>query len=233
MIKKIVVTIGVLAVCCIGSYAFAQTVVDMGDGTGSAGSTGKEVPVTISGIPAGNVTGIDIWFSYNASALDLTDVDSTGTLTQGWEAEATPSAAEMANLTAPWHYPVYNDNPKGTVKVALYGTTPINNSGTLAKLIFSVKSAAVAGQVPLLLTKGQLNEGQVASTLSNGAFTVTAGSGLRGDVNSDGAIDIGDVLSVVAHIFGNANYGAAADANIDGSVDIGDVMTVVNLIFAG
>jgi len=70
----------------------------------------------------------------------------------------------------------------------------------------------------------------------NGASPCTA----CGDANSDGSVDISDVVFLIAHIFSGGgapaycNYNKGkGDANGDGSVDISDVVYLIARIFSG
>jgi len=57
---------------------------------------------------------------------------------------------------------------------------------------------------------------------------------LRGDANSDGSINVGDVVFICNHVFNNGpapETPDAGDANCDGSTNIGDAVYLVNYIF--
>ena len=57
--------------------------------------------------------------------------------------------------------------------------------------------------------------------------------GLKGDVNSDGAVDIVDVTMTISHILGQkpANFNVdAADVSGDGNVNIVDVTSIIDII---
>ncbi len=62
-------------------------------------------------------------------------------------------------------------------------------------------------------------------------FTVDL-SGLLGDVNNDGVVDISDVLQTVDYVLGKevTLVVRAADCNADGTVDISDVLSIVDLV---
>ena len=69
-------------------------------------------------------------------------------------------------------------------------------------------------------------------------FTLTKAEGnfALGDVNHDGAVDINDVMAVVAAILGNQPeeyYAENADMDGTGEVDINDVMGIVDIILNG
>ena len=52
----------------------------------------------------------------------------------------------------------------------------------------------------------------------------------KGDLNGDGAVNVGDVTTLVNMILGKAEKSDAADLNGDGAVNVGDVTTLVNMI---
>ena len=54
---------------------------------------------------------------------------------------------------------------------------------------------------------------------------------LSGDVNSDGKVDISDIVAIINHIAGTASF-SLADVNADNKVDISDIVAVINIIAA-
>ena len=65
-------------------------------------------------------------------------------------------------------------------------------------------------------------------TISNFEF-----SGLKGDVNFDGRVDISDVVLMVNYILGDnslTNVPKYGDMNDDKNIDISDVVALVNVI---
>jgi hypothetical protein len=65
------------------------------------------------------------------------------------------------------------------------------------------------------------------------AYIVTI-SAIRGDVNGDGVVDIGDVVSLVNYLFKNGSGPSpalAGDCNCDGTVDLGDVVYLINYLY--
>jgi len=56
-------------------------------------------------------------------------------------------------------------------------------------------------------------------------------TGMLGDINEDGTLDILDVVSMVNIILGNSPTSSAADMNGDGIINILDVISLVNSIF--
>ena len=53
---------------------------------------------------------------------------------------------------------------------------------------------------------------------------------LYGDMNSDGILNILDIVSLVNLILGGGAYQAAGDVNNDGILNILDIVSLVNLI---
>ena len=53
---------------------------------------------------------------------------------------------------------------------------------------------------------------------------------IRGDINSDGKVDISDVVALVNVILSDATFSGKEDVNGDGKVDISDAVALVNII---
>ena len=94
-----------------------------------------------------------------------------------------------------------------------------------------------------------ISEGNKTATIQSQVFTEVSGeqykwsdktfqitmetTGLKGDVNNDGDVDIADAVCIVNHIVGKPNttfVEAAADVNGDGDIDIADAVHIVNLV---
>ena len=69
-------------------------------------------------------------------------------------------------------------------------------------------------------------------TLALALTTLSANAALRGDVNSDGEINIADVNALIDAIL-SGNHEAADDVNADGEVNIADVNAVIDIILGG
>jgi hypothetical protein len=57
-----------------------------------------------------------------------------------------------------------------------------------------------------------------------------------GDVNSDGMIDVGDVVYLVDYLYRSGPAPTpleAGDCNCDGAVNVGDVVYLVNYLYRG
>ena len=57
----------------------------------------------------------------------------------------------------------------------------------------------------------------------------------RGDPNGDGAMDIGDGVTVLGYLFGSASIDCfdAGDSNDDGNLNIADAITILSALFTG
>jgi hypothetical protein len=65
-------------------------------------------------------------------------------------------------------------------------------------------------------------------------WSFTTQSWIRGDVNGDGNIDVGDVVYLINYLFQNGpapNPLESGDANSDSVVDVGDVVYLINYLF--
>ncbi len=114
-------------------------------------------------------------------------------------------------------------------------TTPISgNDGELFKMTLSVSDEISEGDYRL-----RLNDIVVSDTTSISIFVpytisnvIVDNSANVGDVNSDGLINVADVMGVVRIILGESSglEENAADVNSDGLVNVADVMGVVRKI---
>ena len=247
MEKKLCIIVGIAVLVGLAATAWAAGTavpVKIDDVTGSPGDT-KEVGITAGDLSGTNMTAGDITVTYDPAKLTL--VANTGvmpgTLTANWATEVAPTAAEQATMTVPWHFPVYKDTA-GQVKIAIYGKTPVNAAGTLAKLDFTVNAGASGTSTITLnnatlysyttdLTKKEADQA-FPVTLGNGTFTITGGA-VVGDVNGDGVVSLADVQLVVNYIVdgkfiptGDLLY----DVNKDGKWNIADYRACANIYAA-
>ena len=71
---------------------------------------------------------------------------------------------------------------------------------------------------------------------SNPGYFTAKNAGLRGDVNGDGSVSIGDVTALIDYLLSGDASGidqAAADCNQDNGVSIGDVTALIDYLLAG
>jgi len=59
---------------------------------------------------------------------------------------------------------------------------------------------------------------------------IAEGSGVQGDVNNDGSLDVLDVVLVVNMILGTESFNYTADINSDGLINVQDIISLINLI---
>ena len=108
--------------------------------------------------------------------------------------------------------------PENTTSVLIY------NGGTVAKGNGSVWSAYIA--VP---TESILTSAKVKWSWEEGIVDPT---GMKGDANGDGKVNVSDVAKVLTMI-NNKEYSNDADANSDGKVNISDVAAILTIINTG
>ncbi|MDE0959501.1 MAG: hypothetical protein OSB09_01845 [Planctomycetota bacterium] len=117
-----------------------------------------------------------------------------------------------------------------------YDTVPSgligNSAGTTTPLSWS-SSLGSPSVVNIVVVDGQANP----AALANGTVTLQPSTGgfMRGDINSDGAINIADAVSLLAGLFsgGAINCDDAADCNDDGLVNIADAVYELSNLFSG
>jgi len=63
--------------------------------------------------------------------------------------------------------------------------------------------------------------------------TVAAASGLQGDIDGDGKVNIDDVTALISYLLSGNEAPAAADCDMDGKVNIDDVTTLINYLLSG
>lgn len=74
-------------------------------------------------------------------------------------------------------------------------------------------------------TVGEVNKSEWCEEIS----FVPEGELVKGDVNSDGSVDISDIVAIINNIAGTASY-SRADVNDDKNIDISDIVAVINII---
>lgn len=108
------------------------------------------------------------------------------------------------------------------------------NDGEIAAVNVTFSEDMEVGEYPINLTACDISDtGGTDKKLSNIKATFVLDDYVDGDANGDGEVLIGDVVTILNYIVGEAsdNINAkAADANGDGEVLIGDVITVLNII---
>ena len=125
-------------------------------------------------------------------------------------------------------------------KISGTGMTTLVNS-------LPTRSASVKGELNVIFNTGENNAMTAAQITTarnkywlpqkyNGNAWVEMTAALRGDVNGDGSVSIGDVTALIDFLLSGDASGinqAAADCNQDNGVSIGDVTALIDFLLAG
>ena len=160
------------------------------------------VPIRIGDTTGAGVIGVDLTVTYDASILTAT------------------VATTLETIAEPWGAPTYNITP-GQIIVMMAGAMPLNGTGDLLDISFSVASTASIGSTSdLMLTIVELNENTIPVTLQNGLFTVMEPR--YGDVSGDGSVSAYDAALVLQYAAGLITFTplqlAAGDVSGNGTV---------------
>ena len=73
-----------------------------------------------------------------------------------------------------------------------------------------------------------------STTPAKSSLTITKGAAfMKGDVNCDGIVNVGDVTTLISYILGNDPHPVnvvAANFNEDGSINVADVTALISYI---
>jgi len=128
--------------------------------------------------------------------------------------------------------PIANiDNTAGTATIAAYVSTATEPDSPITFANLELLAVGSSGETsPLTLGVTTLTEADgtsVSATTESGVFTI---SGLRGDANDDGVVNVVDAMFVAQYAVGNRDAStlnmANADANLDGDVNVVDAMFI-------
>ena len=125
-------------------------------------------------------------------------------------------------------------------KISGTGMTTLVNS-------LPTRSASDKGELNVIFNTGENNamtEAQITTARNkywlprkyNGSTWVELTASMRGDVNGDGSVSIGDVTALIDFLLSGDASGinqAAADCNQDNGVSIGDVTALIDFLLAG
>ena len=137
---------------------------------------------------------------------------------------------------------VYNSLPTndgGTLCFVSCGTSSNSNltgtDGAIAMISISVPEDYPLGDYNIEMKRISLSSYDGVSLPVNETSTFvlkvvdTDNPTLKCDLNGDGGVDAGDIMTIINNIADEIYY-AAADLNNDGFVDVGDIMVVINTI---
>ena len=120
-------------------------------------------------------------------------------------------------------------NKGGKIKRALFASGTVRG-GTSTKFHLGLapgdKFSGTVGQVGV-------GSGSSESFVARGGFWQPRG-GVRGDVNGDGAINVGDVIHLVNFLYRDGPLPVpewAGDFDCDGATNVGDVVQLVNYLY--
>jgi len=141
-------------------------------------------------------------------------------------ANDTIDAKYLSPKTVDWQYgPQYL---KPVIEFVAHGELPA--SGTF-----------VLGDVERLVGTGDLSDFVIVEGLDGVDYELKLADGkmllvigkeeVSGDVNGDGSVDVGDIMSIINYMAGAEGISESlADVNRDGSVDVGDIMAIINIM---
>ena len=109
------------------------------------------------------------------------------------------------------------------------------NDGAIWTLRLKVSDNVANGEYAIKISNAKYSSsiGTSSVNMPETVGKLTVSQYKRGDVNSDGDVDIADAVCIVNHVVGLPTptfVSNAADANGDGSVDIADAVRIVNLV---
>jgi len=130
---------------------------------------------------------------------------------------------------------VYNngtlESSETTMNVSVDGSlinmtgVPRINAGDSVTFSYAYSFAVGNHTVKAEVDPGNLND---ESNEYNNIDTEGVSVASRGDLNSDGTIDMTDIYLLLDHVGNHGDYEAMADVNCDGSVNMGDVILLLN-----
>jgi PKD repeat protein len=168
-------------------------------------NTPTKILVQVANITDG--TGLSFNLTYNPSVMQVNNI----TLNQSY--------ASGSNL-------VVNSTP-GLTRVTLTRTDGINIGSPTQLLVLDVTGTGAIGSLTQLFAN---NARWSTSDFDPQQFNVVNGTVLvyrvRGDLNGDGEVDIGDVARVAYMVVGRTPLDPSADFNGNGEVDVGDAAKI-------
>lgn len=126
-------------------------------------------------------------------------------------------------------------NPS-TVNLEVAGISMTNDSYSTTQSSFNVPAGETLEQVINFMPISGGSQNNTMTIFSNDEFDPVMvfqmsgeGFAILGDLNSDGGLNILDIVSLIDYVF-NDNENPVADLNGDGSANIVDVVMLVNLV---
>ena len=125
-----------------------------------------------------------------------------------------------------------HDDGSLTVLAASHERKPFTgNDGEVLTITVRVAKGTVPGTYPVYLRDIALSDSQeIPASYYTPEVETSITVSLRGDVNRDGQVGIGDIVAITNVMAGNNDAGYEADVNGDGQVGIGDIVDVTNIM---
>lgn len=109
--------------------------------------------------------------------------------------------------------------------------TFVESDGSVSSMNSSNLNMTIGADGTLTVTNTETSLSFTLTSLTKMYFSASnTDSGLRGDVNQDGKVDISDIVAIINTIAGDTTYKGTADVNEDDYVDISDIVAVINII---
>lgn len=126
------------------------------------------------------------------------------------------------------------DNTYIFVLISLSGNTIATGEGAIMKINFQTENAEV-GEKNVTLSDIHLavDGSSEDSSLSNVEASVTVSDILKGDVNGNGQVEVGDAVCILRKLGKKSNVvfiESAADINGNGSIEIGDAVLILKFL---
>ena len=111
-----------------------------------------------------------------------------------------------------------------------FGLYVVTNSETKTTEVSSLQKITFSnGNVVVQMKDGTSTSSAMSDVTKMYFDYIKSETGLVGDVNEDGSVDISDIVAVINQIAGTATY-RYADVNSDEGVDISDIVAIINII---
>ena len=132
-------------------------------------------------------------------------------------------------------YGVETALPDSTTLMVLIGSHErkafTGTDGEVATVKVQVAKGTAPGTYPLYLRNIALSDDQeIPASYDTAEVESSITLDLRGDVNRDGEVGIGDIVAVTNIMAGTDEAGYDGDVNDDGEVGIGDIVSITNIM---
>ena len=184
----------------------STTTISIADASASSNHT-TTTPITINNMT--NFGAATVTISYNPTVVQITNITAGDVGTPIANINNTAGTATMVA------YVSTVTGPNSPITFANLELLAVGNNGETSPLTLTITTLTDADGTP------------ISATAESGVFTI---SGLRGDANDDGLVNVVDAMFVAQYAVGNRDAStlnmANADANLDGDVNVVDAMFI-------